>query len=81
VAVVVVPRWMATLMGEHTQLPLGEIAWEDTCVDVSPVRSAALTDVLSARPGNVERHGEQSLLRLADALAVFPVAVLHGAAA
>lgn len=40
-----------------------------------------LTDVLSARRARFERRGEQWLLRVADALAEFPVAVFHGQAA
>jgi len=82
VALVVVPRWAAKLMGRPA-LPLGETAWEDTIVDVSALAAMSadgveLNDVLSARSARFERHGERTFLRLADALAGFPVAVFHG---
>jgi len=85
VALVVVPRWTATLMGQPA-LPLGEIAWGDTSVDVTALGGTALNgislrDVLSARAASVERRGEQAFLRLADAWVDFPVAVFYGPAA
>jgi len=99
VALLVIPRWTATVMGQPS-LPLGETAWGDTSIDVTALSAtfasamsnatsenatsksaAALDDVLSARPARFEHRGEQWILRVADALAEFPVAVFYGAAA
>jgi len=75
--VLVAGRLFASMELTPGELPLGAI-WGDTAVELSPIGSnARLTDVLSGTSFDVDPHQP---LPLAQLLAHFPVAILHGRA-
>jgi (1->4)-alpha-D-glucan 1-alpha-D-glucosylmutase len=78
-ALVVVPRWSASLMEAVSALPLGEPVWSDTRISVGALADASMMDVLSGRSVRAQRLGDEIVLRVADALAEFPVAVCYAA--
>jgi maltooligosyltrehalose synthase len=70
---VIVPRWTAKLMNGVSELPLGEKVWADTTITLSNGASATrMRDVFTGREVSTEGS-----VAIADALAEFPVAVIH----
>lgn len=74
--VVIVPRWTAKLMGGAISAPLGQQVWGDSKVVLPSALTGMFRDALSGQPARVEPEGEDRSLRVAEALAKFPVAVL-----
>jgi (1->4)-alpha-D-glucan 1-alpha-D-glucosylmutase len=74
-AVVIVTHLAAALLGERSELPLVDAAqWDDTAVEMpAELNARSLFDWMSTAAPKVEDNG---LLRLRDALAAMPVAVL-----
>jgi (1->4)-alpha-D-glucan 1-alpha-D-glucosylmutase len=76
--IVIVPRWTAKLMDGVNEPPLGEKVWADTRVllggNINAVARA--TDAFTGRDVPIEEEQGERGLRVAAALAEFPVAVL-----
>ncbi|HEV8331194.1 MAG TPA: hypothetical protein VGQ22_07245, partial [Steroidobacteraceae bacterium] len=75
--IVIVPRWSAKLMDAVNELPLRERVWADTRVVLgNALPATALRDLFAGLEVPAEEvQGERSV-RVAAALAEFPVAVL-----
>ncbi|MBM3879250.1 MAG: malto-oligosyltrehalose synthase [Verrucomicrobia bacterium] len=77
VAVVVVPRQLLGLGGEAGAWPVGGAVWGDTQVEVpAGCGQGAYVNVLTGETVAVEARADGGALRLAEALARFPVALL-----
>jgi (1->4)-alpha-D-glucan 1-alpha-D-glucosylmutase len=76
-AIVVVPRLTARLLGEREGLPLGPEVWSDTAIELPTHRKVAAADFVSVLDGSGVTSTDR-LLRAADALARWPVALLSG---
>jgi len=81
-AVTIVPRLYLRLLGEREEPPLGPGVWDDTAVELpkqleTPV---AMRNVLDGTTVATIQAGSRTALRLAQALAHFPVALLIAAA-
>ena len=74
--IVVVPRWVAKLMDCVCDLPSGPSVWADTAIGIGTVDVTDLREIFSDRQVNVEETEAGRVLRVADVLAEFPVAVL-----
>jgi (1->4)-alpha-D-glucan 1-alpha-D-glucosylmutase len=78
-AIVVAPRLYLRLLGpDREELPLGETAWGDTIIELpkeygEPVQ---LKNLLDGKTVPTARSGNRVTLRLADALANFPVGLM-----
>jgi (1->4)-alpha-D-glucan 1-alpha-D-glucosylmutase len=72
--IVVASRWMAKLMNGVNELPLGEAVWRDTQIDLTPAGDASLQDLFTGREVRADAGAQR--LRVAQALADFPAAVL-----
>ncbi len=78
----VVPRLAAALTGAGRELPLGPACWGDTVLELPPsVARRAYRDVLTGAILEVNGPGDRGVLRVADVLARFPVALLEPAGA
>ncbi len=74
--VVIVPRLTAVLMQGIEALPLGETVWKDTALPLNSRLPAEFENVLTGKKlSAVEKDGVRSI-RVAEALAEFPVAIL-----
>ncbi|HEY2588448.1 MAG TPA: malto-oligosyltrehalose synthase, partial [Tepidisphaeraceae bacterium] len=79
-AIVIVPRFFATLVPDACSTSLGARVWGDTRVTVPGIRRATrLTHLFTAMPieSDPDNAGGQSI-RVADALDAFPVGLLTG---
>lgn len=75
-AVTVAPRWFTQLTGVPSSIPLGEAAWGDTSIDLDNDDAGVYRELLSGtKLATGDRSGVPTL-RVADALAHFPVALL-----
>jgi (1->4)-alpha-D-glucan 1-alpha-D-glucosylmutase len=74
-ALVVLPRFACTLMGEKAQLPLGD-AWGKAAVRLPHGSAREMTDVFT---GERVRVDEDGTVELREVLRGFPVAMLVGA--
>jgi (1->4)-alpha-D-glucan 1-alpha-D-glucosylmutase len=79
-AVTIVPRLYLRLLGDRPEPPMGEGVWGDTAVELpkevgEPVE---LCNVLDRGPVTTARAGSRVVVRVADALSQFPVALLTG---
>jgi (1->4)-alpha-D-glucan 1-alpha-D-glucosylmutase len=74
-AIVIVPRLVARLMGEREGWPLGEV-WGDTVIEL-PERSAPLGE-LHSQLTQEDLSNDSRALRASAVLARFPVALLSG---
>jgi (1->4)-alpha-D-glucan 1-alpha-D-glucosylmutase len=74
--IVVVPRWTAKLMDCICDLPCGTAVWLDTAIGLGNLDVTNLREVFSGRQVTVEETDQGRVLRVADVLAEFPVAVL-----
>jgi (1->4)-alpha-D-glucan 1-alpha-D-glucosylmutase len=78
-AIVVVPRLTARLLGAREMLPLGVEVWAETRVEI-PARVCGTVDrlrnVLTGESVSFSGEGDERHLRLADLLTSFPVALL-----
>jgi (1->4)-alpha-D-glucan 1-alpha-D-glucosylmutase len=73
-AVIIVPRLVVGLLGRAERPPIGKEVWKETLVRLNqPGLSGAYRNVLTQEP--LAHDGEE--IRLADALAEFPVALLE----
>jgi len=71
--VVLAPRLMSTLLGGPGELPCGERAWADTSVELPFLaEDTALVDALTGQ----RLHVREGRVRIAEALAAFPGALL-----
>lgn len=80
--IVIAPRLYLRLLGERTEPPLGAAVWENTLIEFSPeenLQGDAFRNILDGSHVTPYRQGEHSGVLAADALANFPVAVLHRA--
>jgi (1->4)-alpha-D-glucan 1-alpha-D-glucosylmutase len=75
VAVVVVPRLVTRLGGEHGSLPIGGEVWTDTALRLPPGLGGTLVDAFTGAAIRVSDAGEPTL-PVAQALDRFPVALL-----
>ena len=76
--VLVVPRLIAGLLGEHGGLPVGDAVWGDTWVELPPEQaSAQWTCVLTGQKVATQVLGESHGLALAQVFVAFPYALLH----
>jgi (1->4)-alpha-D-glucan 1-alpha-D-glucosylmutase len=76
--VTIAPRLYLRLLGDRELPPLGAAVWENTTIELPREVSGAFRNLLDATEvtaGN--QGGERASVRVADALANFPVAVLH----
>ncbi|MDH5277398.1 MAG: malto-oligosyltrehalose synthase, partial [Gammaproteobacteria bacterium] len=76
--IVIVPRLCAKLAGGRDVPPLGADLWADTAVQL-PARhgTASLVNAIDGRPVEVRQEDDRRMIRVADVLAAFPVALLH----
>ncbi len=70
------PRLAARLTEGGARLPVGPEAWGETWVRLPPGAADSYTDRFSGRRLEAPLHEGRRTLRLADVLAVFPVALL-----
>jgi (1->4)-alpha-D-glucan 1-alpha-D-glucosylmutase len=82
--VVVVPRLWLAIAPAADAWPLGEAAWQDTCLPLPPGphrwRNALTHEALAVAPAaGGDRPPDTCPVRVADVLATFPVAVLEPA--
>jgi (1->4)-alpha-D-glucan 1-alpha-D-glucosylmutase len=77
--IVIAPRLYRRLLDDPTRLPLGEAVWQDTLIELPrEERSrASFRSVLDGAVLTPARQGEATGIPLAQALAEFPVALLH----
>lgn len=75
--VVIVPRWTARLMAGAMCPPQGPQVWGGTKVVLTSTLTGVFHDALSDQRVRVDPEGEDRSLRIAEALAKFPVAVLR----
>lgn len=77
-AISVVPRLYLRLLGERSDLPLGEDVWADTTVELPKENTVriAMHNVLQGTTVATVQSGSRIGLRLAEALSQFPVALL-----
>jgi len=73
--VIVVPRWMCKLMKGEMALPTGEV-WGDTHVELSADPGESFVDALNGGAVELQAGETGQVIKLATALAKFPVAVL-----
>jgi (1->4)-alpha-D-glucan 1-alpha-D-glucosylmutase len=71
-AILVVPRWPLKLNAEG-QPPIGKAIWRETAILFPEEAPACLANVLTGEKVNTNHQR----LRVSDALALFPVALLH----
>jgi (1->4)-alpha-D-glucan 1-alpha-D-glucosylmutase len=72
--ITIVPRLTTALVGEPSDAPIGEITWSDTEVVLpADLRGIRWSDAFTGRTGTA---GPDGGLRVADVLAVLPLAVL-----
>jgi (1->4)-alpha-D-glucan 1-alpha-D-glucosylmutase len=83
IAVTIAPRLYLRLLGEREEAPLGEGIWGDTAIELPKeiVEPLKLKGVLDGQVVASSKAGSRVIVRLGDALAHFPVAVLTGAPA
>ncbi|HZS32795.1 MAG TPA: malto-oligosyltrehalose synthase [Methylomirabilota bacterium] len=78
----VVPRLVAALTGAGHELPLGPACWGDTVIELpASVGRRAYRDLLTGAILEAGGSGGRRVLRVADVLARFPVALLEPAGA
>src|SRR5262249_14269167 len=76
--ITIAPRLYLRLLGERELPPLGEEVWEDTLIELPrDFNSDSVRNILDGMQVAVSKEGERPTVRVADALAHFPVAVLH----
>jgi len=76
--ITIAPRLYLRLLGERELPPLGEEVWEDTVIELPhEFNSGAVQNILDGAPVSVSKASERPSIRVAAALAHFPVAVLH----
>jgi (1->4)-alpha-D-glucan 1-alpha-D-glucosylmutase len=79
-AVTIAPRLYLRLLGDREEPPLGESVWGDTAVELPLPKDSAgvpqLQGLLDGRTVPTSRAGGRVSVRLADALAHFPVGLL-----
>jgi (1->4)-alpha-D-glucan 1-alpha-D-glucosylmutase len=76
--IVIVPRWVAKLMDAVNDMPLRERVWSDTRVVLgSNAQAPSLRDVLTNKEVAIDDSQGERTLRVAAALAEFPLAVLY----
>ena len=77
-AVTIAPRLYLRLLGNRDEPPLGESVWSDTAVELPKAYGDAtlLNGVLDGESITATRAGGRTIVRLADALAHFPVGLL-----
>jgi (1->4)-alpha-D-glucan 1-alpha-D-glucosylmutase len=79
VLVTVAPRLYLRLLGEREGPPLGADVWENTLIELPRgYAGEAVQNILDGTQVRVSREDERPVLRAADALTNFPVAVLYG---
>ncbi|HEY8508401.1 MAG TPA: hypothetical protein VIL32_08600, partial [Steroidobacteraceae bacterium] len=75
--IVLVPRLYARLVGDQDVLPLGEPVWLDTIVELPRAsKAASFSNVLDGGSCSSQARESRKVLRVADALANFPIAAL-----
>jgi maltooligosyltrehalose synthase len=69
------------LLGDREDPPLGENVWADTAVELPKelIQALSLRNLLDGKTVPIVRAGNRLTVRLADALAHFPVALLAAA--
>ncbi len=72
--IIVLPRWCARLKGGVMELPLGERTWGS--LEISAPVQGTLRDIFTGRIFDFEGSLETRVLRAADVLSTFPLAVL-----
>jgi (1->4)-alpha-D-glucan 1-alpha-D-glucosylmutase len=76
--ITVAPRLYLRLLGDRELPPLGEIVWENTTIELPREATGALQNLVDATEVIAGYQvGDHSGVRVADALAHFPVAVLY----
>jgi (1->4)-alpha-D-glucan 1-alpha-D-glucosylmutase len=77
--VVVAPRLYLRLLGDRDDPPLGESVWADTVVELPKevVEAVQLRGILDGKPVPTTRAAGRVVVRVADALAHFPVGLLE----
>jgi (1->4)-alpha-D-glucan 1-alpha-D-glucosylmutase len=76
VVIAVAPRLLAGLCTAAGVLPAGESVWGNTSLDVSALHAEAFDNLLDGAAVRVETRAGAGVLRVRDALARFPVALL-----
>jgi (1->4)-alpha-D-glucan 1-alpha-D-glucosylmutase len=79
-AVTIAPRLYLRLLGDRPNAPLGESVWGHTSIELPKefVEPVPLHSILDGNTVPTARAGSRIMLRLADALAHFPVGLLLG---
>jgi (1->4)-alpha-D-glucan 1-alpha-D-glucosylmutase len=77
-AVTIAPRLYLRLLGDREDPPLGESVWGDTVIELPKEygETVQLKNVLDGNTVAVAKGGNRATVRLADALAHYPVALL-----
>jgi (1->4)-alpha-D-glucan 1-alpha-D-glucosylmutase len=77
VAIVVVPRLCASLLGDKKPYPLGEDVWGDTRLELpAEIGASEFRNVFTKESIAAEPDGERMTLRVSAALNNFPVGLL-----
>jgi (1->4)-alpha-D-glucan 1-alpha-D-glucosylmutase len=80
--IAIAPRLYLRLLGEREQPPLGADVWKNTLIELpreDNPNGAAFSNILDGSQIRSSQHNERAGFLAADALAHFPVAVLHRA--
>jgi (1->4)-alpha-D-glucan 1-alpha-D-glucosylmutase len=79
-AIVIVPRLLATLLGDQHTDPMDASVWGDTCVELpEEVQQAEYCEVFTGEVIRAEREGNRAWLSASSVFANFPVALLMAA--
>lgn len=78
IAVTIAPRLYLRLLGDREDLPLGATVWGDTTIELptDPADSTPLRNLLDGTGVAAAKAGNRRVIRVAEALAHFPVGFL-----
>ena len=74
----IVPRLIATLLGDDTGPPVGPAVWGDTRLAMPDAPSGGFRDIFTGASVGVEGSNGVPSVAVADLLGHYPVAVLYG---
>lgn len=77
-AIVVVPRLCAQLLGENGVSPADPSVWNDTLIEIPVAGSGALQNIFTRETLTIAKSGEATWLPVANVLKKFPVGLLIG---
>jgi len=76
-AIVAVPRLLATVLTDVTEVPLGSRVWADTTVALPTPAAATYFNVLTDRVVPLQHDGDRVTVAAADLFDTFPIALIE----